>query len=148
MGRCGCSPLAFAADPSSKGAVIAKVLPLPVQQGAVRSRGYVWLHIALTLVLLFAAMHPHAGGAAAPLGAADASVEASFTQLVDWGPDEAPQAPDGGSACAGSCKVELAVPAHFVAPAYIPVVRAGWPVLDDQWAQVTRPSRLERPPRA
>ncbi|TAL31725.1 MAG: cation efflux transporter, partial [Phenylobacterium sp.] len=29
-----------------------------------------------------------------------------------------------------------------------PVVRAGWPVLDDQWAQVTRPSRLERPPRA
>jgi hypothetical protein len=96
-------------------------------------------------------MHPqtHAWGAAAPLGAAaDTGVEASFTLPTDFAPDDAPQPTEGGSACAGSCKVELAAPAHFVAPAYIPVVRAGWPVLDDQWAQVTRPSRLERPPRA
>jgi len=131
--------------------VIAKVLPLHVQQDAVRSRSFAWLHIVLAVALLFAGMHPqsHAWGVAGPLNvAADASVEASFTPLADFGPAEAPQPTDGGPACSGSCKAELAAPAHFVAAAYIPVVRAGWPVLDDQWAQVTRPSRLERPPRA
>ena len=139
------------AAPRSKGAVIAKVLPLHVRQDAARSRGFAWLHIVLAIVLVFAALHPqaHAAGLAAPLGvAADTRGEASFAPLADFAPDEVPQPTDGGSVCAGSCKVELAAPAHFVAPAYIPVVRAGWPVLDDQWAQVTRPSRLERPPRA
>lgn len=51
--------------------------------------------------------------------------------------------------CTGHCVAHaFGMPAPAVAPILIPVVRAGWPVLDDQWAQVTRPSRLERPPRA
>lgn len=51
--------------------------------------------------------------------------------------------------CTGHCMAHaFAMPTPAAEPVLVPVVRAGWPVLDDQWAQVTRPSRLERPPRA
>jgi len=51
--------------------------------------------------------------------------------------------------CTGHCMAHaFAMPTPAAEQIVVPVVRAGWPVLDDQWAQVTRPSRLERPPRA
>ncbi|MFD1192559.1 hypothetical protein [Phenylobacterium conjunctum] len=131
--------------------MIAKALTMYVERDVARRHIGAWLHLVVAVVVFFAAMHPqtHAFGASAPTRmAADTRIEASFTPPADFTPDEAPTAPDSGSVCAGSCKVELAGPVHFLGPAYIPVVRAGWPVLDDQWAQVTRPSRLERPPRA
>lgn len=51
--------------------------------------------------------------------------------------------------CTGHCAAHaLSLPTLFIQSVVQFVDRAVWPVLDDQWAQVTRPSRLERPPRA
>jgi hypothetical protein len=112
-----------------------------------------WMRLALAWALAFAlCLTTIVSGAAAhetiELGAAPAAVEAlKITEAPSK--QEAPKKLLFAMVCTGHCAAHaFAMPSTAAAPVLVPVVRAGWPVLDDQWAQVTRPSRLERPPRA
>lgn len=112
-----------------------------------------WTRVALAWVLaLFISLAAIVSGSTAheavELGSAPATAQA--LKIADLpSRQEAPKQNFFTMVCTGHCAAHaFAMPAPAATPVLVPVVRAGWPVLDDQWAQVTRPSRLERPPRA
>lgn len=117
------------------------------------ARPHPWTHVILAWVLavLISLTASVAGSAAheavqlVPAAAAEQSLQAVEAPAGQ----ELPKKLVFAWVCTGHCMAHaFAMPTPAAEQVVVPVVRAGWPVLDDQWAQVTRPSRLERPPRA
>lgn len=103
----------------------------------------------LALILAFTAL--------VSAGAAHASIEGTTAPagLVALTPADAPARHDAPNkahlcvACTGHCAAHVvAVPTAPTTLTLSLVTAAAWAPQDDQWARLTRPSRLERPPRA
>ncbi len=109
------------------------------------------------LILLFVAIFAISGGLATTSAAHAAAEGTSVSTAPVSSPIDGkqtqndhgnPAKPDVGL-CSGHCAAHtLCLVVAQARPIVLRIDRTAWPVINDQWGQVPRPSLLERPPRA